>query len=436
MARTFSGGIHPKTHKDFTNKKPIRRASIPDKLTLLLSQSSGNPSKPIVQAGEQVKVGQKIAEAAAGISAPLYSPVSGTVKEATSEAIIIINDHQETVSDKIKPWILTDSSAKIEALTAAEIKNIIKESGLVGLGGAAFPTWVKLNANIKIDVLIVNGAECEPFLTADERVMIEKGPEILLGIRAVLRAQGIPKAIIAIEDNKPEAKKALEFSLKSDSSSFRPSISIQTLKTKYPQGSEKQIIKTITGREVPSGKLPMVVGVMVSNVGTIAAIGEALKTGMPLIERVVTVTGSIVKDPSNLLVKIGTPISSLLADCGGTTEEIGQIISGGPMMGTALSSDSLPIVKGTTGILVFSKKENWKKTPEHCLRCSKCVDVCPMGLLPNFLADHSENNHPERAEKIGLFDCIECGCCSYVCASNRNLVQLIKQGKAQLKKRK
>ena len=437
MARTFSGGVYPPKNKTLTAEQSIRPASAPDELILFLSQGSGKPSLPLAAPGDPVKKGQKIGAADGTISATLHSPVSGSIKAIELRlhytgvelpAFILANDHQEALDTGLKGY------KKVEALTPLEIKEIIKEAGIVGMGGSGFPTWVKLSPSKKIDQVIINAAECEPYLTSDYRIILERARELFTGIRALLRVLAAPKAVVVIEDNKPEAIHALERALRTEFSSLRSAIAVKVLPSKYPQGGEKQIIKSITGREVPSGVLPADIGFIVINSATAAAIGHTLLTGEPMIERVVTVTGKILRQPSNLLVKIGTPFQQLIDDCQGTTHFAEQIISGGPMMGVSVPSLDAAVVKGTTGIIVLSHDETWKKPPEQCLRCAKCVDACPMGLLPDFLADYSEKGQYDRAQQIGAEDCIECGCCSYVCASNRNLVQLIKEAKFHIRK--
>jgi electron transport complex protein RnfC len=303
---------------------------------------------------------------------------------------------------------------------------------MVGLGGAMFPTQVKLSPppEKKIDTIILNGAECEPYLTADHRLMLENPEEIVSGLKIILRATGAPLGYIGIEDNKPDAVRVMKETLKDEKN-----IQVIPVKTKYPQGGEKQLIKSILNREVPSGGLPMDVGVIVQNVGTAYAIAQAFLTGLPLVERVVTIAGKGIREPANLRVKIGTLISGLIEECGGFTGEVEKVIVGGPLMGMAQYTLDVPVIKGTTGVLIQIKEEVEKIEPSVCIKCAKCVDVCPMFLLPNFLADYAEHGKFEEACQIGLLDCIECGACAYVCASKRDLIQLIKLAKSECQKK-
>ena len=431
---SFKGGVHPlkRIHhgKYFSEKSPIKRCSVPDEVILPLTQHIGAPAVSLVKEGDKVDLGQKIAEAGGFVSVPVYASVSGTIKEIKAcqtisgipcASIIIENDHEDRISPDIK------KPADISELEPKQIVELIKEAGIVGLGGAAFPTHVKLSPppEKKIDTLIINGAECEPYLTADHRVMLEHPKEVIRGTKAVMKALDIKSAYIAIEDNKKDAIKAIEEAAKNEG------IDVKTLKVKYPQGAEKQLIYAVTKRQVPSGKLPMDVGAVVVNVGTAYQISLAVDKGLPLYERVVTVTGSV-NQPSNLIIRLGTPISHVISFVGGFSGSVAKIIAGGPMMGITQQNLDAPIVKGSSGILVLDHKMADARAESDCIRCGKCVYVCPMGLEPYLLNAYSEKNDFAAAEKANAFDCMECGCCSYICPANRYLVQSIRLAKAEV----
>jgi len=335
-------------------------------------------------------------------------------------AIIIESDGSDVIDSSVQ------SKNDINNLTSQQIIDIIKEAGIAGLGGAAFPTHVKLSPppDKKIEIVIINGAECEPYLTCDHRVMIEKTDEVIYGARAIMKALNASKCVIGIESNKPDAIAAM---LKAVSD--YPNMDVIALKTKYPQGAEKQLIKAITGKEVPSGGLPADVGVVVDNVSTAAAIASAIKTGMPLIERVITVTGKGIKEPSNLMVRIGTPFHDIINQCGGFVGKPGKVIMGGPMMGIAQYTLDVPVIKGTSGILILTEQEAQQPEPEVCIRCARCVDVCPMNLLPLYISRYSLANMFDKAEEYNAMDCIECGCCSFECPAKRPLVESIRLAK-------
>lgn len=429
MLKTFKGGIHPPYNKEMTKQKPVEKAKLPAKVVIPLSQHVGAPCEPIVKVGDMVKVGQKIGEAKAFVSAPVHSSVSGKVvaveprlhaSGAYVMSVVIESDGLDEIYEGVKP------PKPLEELSPDEIKNLIREAGIVGMGGAGFPTQVKLSppADKKIDTVIVNGAECEPYLTADHRLMVERPEDVVLGLRAIMKATGVSKAYIGIEDNKPDALEAMKAAVKGLSG-----IEVVPLATKYPQGGEKQLINAITGREVPSGGLPMDVGVIVDNAGTCAAIANVLKTGMPLVERITTVTGSGVKEPKNLLVRIGTPVGELIEQCGGFAGEPGKVIMGGPMMGLSQSSLEVPVMKGTSGVLVLQKSEVKAVESMPCIRCARCVDACPIRLLPTHIAKLAERGRWADAERYHALDCIECGCCAYVCPAHIPLTQLIRLAK-------
>lgn len=430
MARTFRGGVHPSESKT-TSHKPIVALKPPQRVIVPLCQHTGAPAKPVVKVDDQVLVGTKIGEADGFISVPVHSSVSGKVVGIGDyphplgrnlPAIEIENDGRDQWID-LSSWVdLTDASPD-------EMRKAIKEAGIVGLGGAAFPTHVKLSPpeGKKIDTVIINGAECEPFLTGDHRLMVEKPDEIIAGLRIMMKILGASRGVIAIESNKPDALDKMRQGVKGEHS-----IDVVDLKVKYPQGAEKQLIYAVTGREVPCGGLPMDVGCLVQNVGTSSAIYQALKFGKPLVERVLTLSGTAASNPGNYLVRIGTRFSDVIQDSGGVIEEPGKIIMGGPMMGIAQHSLDVPVVKATSGIILLRKKDIEIFEAQACIRCGRCVNHCPMWLMPNEIARSVERGLIERAKAYGLTDCMECGVCAYVCPSKINHVHLVKIGKAEI----
>lgn len=428
--KTFPlGGVHPDDCK-YTASKAIQILPIPERVYISLSQNLGVPAVPIVKKGDKVKTGQLIAKAEAFISANIHSSATGIVEKIDEwidssgyrKKTIIIKTEADEWEDGIK---ISNQIISEISLSKEEIIYKIKEKGIVGLGGATFPTHVKLTIpkGKKAEYLLINGVECEPYLTADHRLMLEKGEEILIGIQILMKALEVDNAIIGIESNKPDAIDYL-----SKLSAKHKGIKVQGLKLKYPQGAEKQLIKALTNREVPSGKLPIEVGCVVQNVGTVFAVYEAVQLNKPLIERVVTLSG-INFNGGNFLVRIGTPIHHLINECGGLPENTEKIINGGPMMGKALVSTDVPITKGTSGILIFSKKMSHRMTTYNCIRCGKCVSVCPMGLEPWLLEKAVEIKNWELAEKEHVFDCIECGSCQFICPAGRPLLDMIRLGK-------
>ncbi|MBV1756357.1 MAG: electron transport complex subunit RsxC [Dethiosulfatibacter sp.] len=429
---TFKGGIHPPHHKEQTENKAIEIAPVPKEVVIPLVQHIGAPCEPVVKVGDYVKVGQLIGEAKAFVSAPIHASVSGTVKKiekrpspggARINSVVIATDGEQTIHESIVP------KGKLEDLSVDELKIIIKNSGITGMGGAGFPTHVKVSPpqDKKIDLLIINGAECEPFLTSDHRVMLEMPDRIINGTRAIMKALDVDKAIIGIESNKPDAIKVIKKAV----IDF-PDITVAELRTKYPQGGEKSLIYAVSKKEVPSGGLPMDVGVVVQNIGTVVAISNAIETGMPLVERVVTVTGSAVKEPKNLMVKIGTSFKDAIDFCGGYSEELGKLINGGPMMGIAQYTDAVPIIKGTSGILVLNKHDSVPPDPTNCIRCAKCIHGCPVYLQPLMISKNSLLGRFAEAEAYNAMDCIECGICSFVCPAKIPLVDSIRMAKKEI----
>lgn len=426
------GGVHPPDAKHFTAERPIRRIQAPELVVLPLLQHVGAPCSPKVNKGDRVWVGTVVGDSEAFVSAPIHSSVSGTVRAIADHphpaggeipTVIIENDGEYELDPSLSPlqW---------DNMEADDIRKAVRSAGMVGLGGAAFPTHVKLAPppNYPIDTVILNGAECEPFLTADYRLMLEYAEEVVEGLRIIMKAVGAPRALIVVEDDKPLAIRRFAEVVRD------PAIELRPLKTRYPQGAEKVLVTNLLGREVPSGGLPMHVGVVVNNVGTARAIAHYFKTGLPLVERVVTVTGSVIREPSNLLVPLGTSFAAAVEACGGFTEPPAKVIMGGPMMGLAQYTLEVPVVKGTSGILALSRKEAAYEIPHEpvCIRCGRCVEACPMNLIPTYLAAFAHREKWDEVRRLHINDCIECGCCTYACPTKNPIVQLIKVGKAEL----
>ncbi|MEZ5107130.1 MAG: electron transport complex subunit RsxC [Draconibacterium sp.] len=434
MLKTFKlGGVHPPENKLSAGKK-IEDLAIPKSVFIPVAQHIGAPSTPVVNKGDSVKVGQVIAKSSSFVSTNIHSSVSGKVKKVDFSADSSGYPKQGIFIDvEGDEWMeeIDRSEALISnfELDGKEIVQKIQDAGIVGLGGATFPTHVKLvpPKGMKADVLLINGVECEPYLTSDHRLMLEKTDEILVGIQLLMKAMDVDKAVIGIENNKPDAIQLL-----TEKSKNYKGINVTALKVKYPQGGEKQLIKAVTGKEVPSGGLPIAVGAVVSNVGTAFAVYEAIQKNKPLFERVVTVTGKGVATPSNFKVRIGTATSELIEAAGGLPENTGKIISGGPMMGRAIASLDVPVTKGTSGILLMQQEESKRKEYSECIRCSRCVSVCPMGLEPYLLMTLGQKQIYDRAETNRVMDCIECGSCSYTCPSNRPLLDYIRFGKGKV----
>jgi len=419
-------------YKYLTENRPIEKPPLPALVYIPLSQHLGKAGNPAVKPGDTVSLGQKLTASDASMYVPVHACVSGKVTAiqdwphpvlGRAKAIVIENDGLDRRPSSVVPR----PAEEIDKLTAEQIRGIVFEAGVVGMGGASFPTHIKLNPPKPVDTLIINAAECEPYLTADYRLMVEKTAEIVAGIGLAARCLGVKNVYIAVEDNKPEAIEA--FSHKSQVTSHK----LKVLKSQYPQGGERQLIKNILRKEVPRGKLPLDVGVVVHNVWTVFAIYEAVYLNKPLYERVVTVTGSILSNPKNLLARIGTPIKELIDFCGPQKEEPAKIIVGGPMMGITQYSDSVPVIKSTTGIILMNKKEATRHKEAFCIRCGACVRECPAGLMPCLLNLASEKGLWSQAKSYGVLDCIECGLCSYVCPASRNLVQWIKRAKLEVK---
>jgi Na+-translocating ferredoxin:NAD+ oxidoreductase subunit C len=429
--KTFkSGGVHPPENK-LTAEKPIEVLAVPATVTVPLSQHLGVPAVPVVAKGEKVVTGQLLAKGEAFISANVHSPATGTITRIDDitdtsgyrrKAIVITTTAEEWAQGiDLDPALITQCD-----LTPEQIIKKVNEMGIVGMGGATFPSHVKLMVpkGKKAEYLIINGVECEPYLTADHRLMLEKGQEMMVGISIQMKALGAEKAIIGIENNKPDAISHLKELCKD-----YPGISVEPLEVKYPQGGEKQLIKALLNREVPSGKLPIDVGCVVHNVGTAFALYEAVQKNKPLIERVVTVTGKRLSNPGNFLVRVGTPVSELVAAAGGFPEDTGKVVNGGPMMGKALNDLSVPVTKGCSGILVFCQDESKRKAVQNCIRCGRCAFACPMGLEPYLLAVLADKKRWEDCEKERIMDCMECGSCLYICPSGRPLLDQVRVGK-------
>jgi Na+-translocating ferredoxin:NAD+ oxidoreductase subunit C len=433
--KTFSkGGIILPDNK-FSANCPVETFPVPEIVKIHLSQHIGAPAIPLVQVSDRIKTGQLIAKAQDNVSANVHSSVSGTVIEISEmtningqkSQVIIIRSEGDTWLESI------DRSGDIKndiSIPAEEIIRKIKDAGIVGLGGATFPTHLKLTykGEKKFEILIINGAECEPYITSDHRLMLEKGKELIVGIQLLMKVLDVDKAFIGIEENKKDAIDYL-----TDITGSKAKIRIVSLKPKYPQGGEKQLIKAITGREIPLHKLPADMGFAVQNISTVFAIYEAVQKDKPLFERVITVSGSNIKNPSNFLVRIGTPIRELITKAGIKDESSGTIISGGPMMGKAVEDMDVPVTKGTTAVLVFARNEMRKVKPRSCIRCGKCVEVCPQGFEPYIFAILSENEDYENNEIKKINNCFECGSCTYVCPSGRPLLSFIKEGKKNVK---
>ncbi|MBO5056488.1 MAG: electron transport complex subunit RsxC [Lachnospiraceae bacterium] len=437
MARlTFVGGIHPYDGKDLSKDKPIREVFPKGDLIYPLSQHIGAPATPIVKKGDKVLTGQKIAEATGFVSAPIYATVSGTVKAVEPRRVVTGDNVMSIVieNDGLYEEIDWPDPEPFETLSREDKINIIKEAGIVGMGGAGFPTFIKLSPKEpeKIDYVIVNCAECEPYLTSDYRKMLEEPEKLISGLKVSLSLFDNARGILAVEDNKPDCIELLKKLTRDETK-----ITVKALKTKYPQGSERQLIYATTGRAISSAKLPADVGCVVNNVDTVIAIHNAVIEGRPLMYRIVTVTGDAVADPCNFKVRIGTNYHELIEEAGGFKEEPVKIVSGGPMMGFGIFDLDVPATKTSSALLCLTKDDVSAMEPGPCINCGKCVEVCPGRVVPRKLADYAEHYDEEAFLKNNGMECCECGCCSFVCPAKRPLTQVIKSmRKIQLAKRK
>lgn len=432
---SFRHGVHPPDSKGLTEHVAVRRMPFPKRLALPLRQHAGKPARLLVRKGDRVQRGDMIAEADGYVSVPIHASAAGTVADIDwwphPDGTMA-----ETVILDVEPWSPQIPRPRLVpdwyGLTPAQVRAAVQAGGVVGLGGAAFPTHVKLSPpdDLKLEWLLVNGAECEPYLTTDHRIMVEYPERVHFGVRIMMQCLGVRRAVIGVEMNKPDAIAALERTRPPDLD-----VTVQPLVVKYPQGAEKMLIKVVTGREVPSGKLPMHVGTVVQNVGSIATIAEIFETGLPLIERVVTVTGPGVRRPSNLVVPVGTMLGDVLDYCGGLMEGAAEIVFGGPMMGSSQPDMRTPVVKGTTGIVVLTRDQVKPRVTYPCIKCGHCLDACPVFLNPSQLGLLAQaGRYEEMRDEYHLMDCMLCGSCSYVCPSNIPLSQMFSLSKNALRK--
>ncbi len=435
--RTFLGGIHPSEKKQQTEKLATETPPLPPEVIIPLQQHIGAPSEPVVEKGSQVDVGEPLSKCEKFVSVPVHASISGTITSIEERphpsgmnqlSVIIENDGK----DRWRSDIQFDQDYL--DLSIDDMRDRIRDAGIAGMGGATFPTHVKLSppGDKEIDTLIINGAECEPFLTSDHRLMLEEPKKILLGIQIMTKILNVKKIIIAIEKNKPDAIKVMRKNCNEGNSSYR----VLGLPVKYPQGAEKQLIYAITRRRVPAGGLPMDIGCVVHNVGTAVAVYDAVAYKRPLVERFVTVAGPGIEQPKNLRLRIGTSYRYVFDYCGGLKESTAEIIMGGPMMGIAQSSLDIPVIKGTSGLLAFEKRNVLDKTEKVCISCARCVDACPMKLMPTTIANYVKHGYFDKADEFNALDCMECGSCAYLCPSHINLVHYIRYGKSEIVKRK
>jgi len=432
----FSHGVHPPELKELTEGVRVRRLPFPAEVVLPLSQHTGKPAKPIVRVGDRVERGDMVAEADGFVSSPVHASAAGTV------AAIELWPHpsgtfQEAIRITVAPYHAQVPRKRIipdwHGLSSEQIVEAVRRAGVVGLGGAAFPTHVKLvpPKDTTIDTIVINGCECEPYLTTDHRTMVEYPDRVHLGTRLMMTTLGVDRAMIGVENNKPDAIERLQATIPED---LRGRVTVHGLTVKYPQGAEKMLIKSLLNREVPSGKLPMHVGVVVHNVASVATIAEVFETGLPLVERIITVTGPGVRRPSNLIVPVGTKTRDLLDACGGLTETAREIVFGGPMMGAAQASLDVPVMKGTSGVIVLTDAEVKPQQSYPCIRCGHCLDACPVFLNPQILGQLALYERYDEMNAHHLQDCMLCGCCGYTCPSNIPLTQLFALAKVQLRK--
>ena len=431
----FGHGVHPPDSKELTAHVPIRRMPFPDEVVLPVRQHAGKPARVVVRKGDRVERGDTVAEHDGFVSAPVHASASGTVAGidwwphpdgSMCTAVRIAVDRWSPHVPR--PRIVPDWNG----LSRDEVVRAVQAAGVVGLGGAAFPTHVKLAPpkDAVLDTIVINGAECEPYLTTDHRSMVEYPERVHFGVRIMMHALGVRRAIIGVERNKPDAIAALERTRPSDLD-----VTILPLTVKYPQGAEKMLIRSVLGREVPSGRLPATVGVVVQNVGSVAMLAEVFETGLPLVERIVTVSGHGIRRPSNLIVPVGTKTRDLLEFCGGVTDDAAEVLFGGPMMGQAVSDLEAPVLKGTTGVVVLTREELRGQESLPCIHCGRCLDACPMFLNPSLLGDLARVGRHEEMAQAHLGDCMLCGSCSYVCPSNIPLAQLFASSKATLRRK-
>ncbi len=433
MAKTFPiGGVHPSDNKQWSKSSAIETMELPDVVNIPLSQHIGAPATAIVKKGDKVVVGQKIAEATGFMSANIHAPISGTVTavdlqpngQGIRQMMITIKREDDVWDEAIdrSETLVTECNLEPKAIIEK-----IKDAGIVGMGGATFPTHVKLSIpeGKRAEILIINGVECEPYLTSDYRTMLERGEQLIVGTRILMRAIGVTNAVIGVEANKPDAVKHLQAIV-----GAATDIKVQMLKTQYPQGGEKQLIAAVTGRQVPAPPaLPIDVGAVVCNASTAVAVYEAVQKNKPLIERVVTVTGAAVPSPKNLLTRFGTPVEALITKCGGLAEGDVKVINGGPMMGRALSNIAMPVMKGCSGITIMVGSATVRGVESACIKCAKCVEACPMGLEPYLLSKQARKKAWDAMEANDITSCIECGCCQFTCPANIPLLDYVRLGK-------
>lgn len=433
-AYSFFGGIHPPMHKEESNGRPIDTMPLAQRYVLPLHQNIGQPAKPEVEVGDRVLKGQRVGHADGYVSVALHAPTSGIIRQIGPHAVPHPSGlHDNCIiieSDGEDKWGERHPLPNYEEINPSHLRNIIRDAGIVGLGGAGFPSFIKLNPGThkKVETLIINGIECEPYITCDDLLMRERADDIVAGIRIIRHALQAVRVLIAIEDNKPEAIRTMDAAVRGE-----PSIEVIACPTRYPQGSEKQLVEALTGKEVPSNGLPLNIGIVVHNIGTAEAIYRAITHGEPLISRVVTVTGGGVAAPRNVQARIGTVISDLLRYCEGPSADTRKLIMGGPMMGFTLHDDSAPIVKTTNCLLAVTTNEWPARGPVMpCIRCGACADACPARLLPQQLFWYAQAKDFDKVQEFNLFDCIECGCCAYVCPSDIPLVHFYRYAKTEI----
>ena len=433
MAQAFFGGVHPNDMKAATNEKAIEKLEAPAEVVIPMSMHIGAPCKPIVAVGDKVKIGQRIGEPGGFVSAPIHASVSGTVKAVeprpysmggTMMSVVIENDFQDTISEDVKP------AADPENLTGEQLVEIVKNAGIVGQGGATFPTHVKISSALgKVDYVIINAAECEPYITGDHRTCLERPDQVIKGATVLAKCFGLDKVYIGIEANKQNAADVLNAKIQE----LNAPVVVEVLHTRYPQGAEKQLVQAVSGRQVPSGKLPADAGCCIFNLNTTCAIYRAVYEGMPVVSKIVTVSGSGVIEPKNIECPIGTPISKLFDACGGLKDETYKLIMGGPMMGLAQYSVDVSVGKGTGAMLAFAGDEEKYVAEPQCIRCGRCVEACPMHLEPLMLYQYAEKGMLDELNDAHIMDCMECGACAYACPARMHLTHMFKVGKQKLK---